>query len=79
MPPQVSRYPTRTKKRPGYLDDYDCSGLALTNSMATLVLFACEPSGFTEASKEEVWIKAMNEEISMIEKNKHGNWTCRLS
>ena len=31
--------------------------------------FACEPQKFEEASKEEVWRKAMDEEIKMIEKN----------
>jgi len=34
-----------------------------------MALFACEPSNFQEASTEDVWIKAMNEEIPMIEKN----------
>ena len=28
-----------------------------------------EPENFEEASKQEVWIKAMEEEIKMIEKN----------
>ena len=30
---------------------------------------ALEPENYEEASKEEVWIKAMEEEIKMIEKN----------
>lgn len=38
--------------------------------MATFALFACEPYNFTEASPKDVWIKAIDEDISMIEKNK---------
>ncbi|XP_058186828.1 uncharacterized mitochondrial protein AtMg00820-like [Rhododendron vialii] len=31
--------------------------------------FTCEPHNFEEAAKEEIWLKAMNEEITTIEKN----------
>ncbi|KAL0303185.1 UNVERIFIED_CONTAM: Retrovirus-related Pol polyprotein from transposon TNT 1-94 [Sesamum radiatum] len=34
------------------------------------VLFASEPQSFEDASKDERWTKAMNEEMSTIEKNK---------
>lgn len=35
-----------------------------------IVLFSCEPQNFEEASKENVWKKAMDEEIATTEKNK---------
>ena len=31
--------------------------------------FYCEPQSFEDAAKEELWIKAMNEEFESIEKN----------
>lgn len=34
-----------------------------------VAFFVCEPQNFDKAVKEEVWIKAMNEEIKTIEKN----------
>lgn len=57
------------RKRPSYLNHYDCS-LANDNDMATFALFASEPSNFDEAQIEDEWVKAMDEEITMIEKNK---------
>ena len=33
------------------------------------MLFLIEPKIFVEASKDEYWIKAMNEELDQIEKN----------
>jgi hypothetical protein len=30
---------------------------------------ACDPVSFDEAAKEDVWIKAMDEEIDSIERN----------
>ena len=30
----------------------------------------CEPAGYFEAVKNEMWLKAMEEEMSMIKKNK---------
>ena len=33
-------------------------------------LFSCEPQSFEEAREDKVWIKAMDDEIGMIEKNK---------
>ena len=35
-----------------------------------LALFSCEPQDFEEASRNEDWIKAMNEEMATIVKNK---------
>ena len=32
-------------------------------------LMACDPLSFNEDSKEDVWIKAMDEEIDSIERN----------
>ncbi|XP_057246841.1 uncharacterized mitochondrial protein AtMg00820-like [Beta vulgaris subsp. vulgaris] len=34
-----------------------------------MALFTSEPQSFEEATREEKWIEAMNEEIKMIEKN----------
>ena len=34
------------------------------------LLSVVEPKKFTEASKNDVWIKAMNEELDQIERNK---------
>ena len=36
---------------------------------SNVAFFACEPQNFEEEAKEEVWIKAMNDEIATIEKN----------
>ncbi|XP_014626912.1 uncharacterized mitochondrial protein AtMg00820-like [Glycine max] len=41
----------------------------LNPKYANVGFFACEPQKFEEASKEEVWRKAMDEEIKMIKKN----------
>ena len=35
-----------------------------------VALFSCEPQSFEEAREDKVWIKAMDDEIGMIEKNK---------
>ena len=41
----------------------------LTQNLLNVGFFSCEPQKFEEALKEEVWRKAMDEEIKMIEKN----------
>ena len=36
---------------------------------SNVAFFACEPQNFEEVAKEEVWIKAMDDEIATIKKN----------
>jgi hypothetical protein len=36
-------------------------------------LMSCQPTYFKEASKDPHWVKAMNQEIDYIEKNKTWN------
>ena len=38
------------------------------------LLSTVEPRIFEEAKNDEHWIKGMEEELSQIEKNGHGNW-----
>lgn len=58
----VVRRSQRDRRPPSYLEDFQCD-------QAIMALFASEPQSFQEASREEKWIEAMNEEIKMIEKN----------
>lgn len=41
--------------------------------MATFALFASDSSNFKDASNEDVWIKAIHEEIYVIDK-KNNTW-----
>jgi len=61
--PQPTRRTQRERHPPSYLQDYECGH-------AIMAFFASEPQSFQEAAKNEKWIKAMNEEIKMIEKNR---------
>ena len=58
------------QKRPSYLNDNDCL-LARENGIATFALFASKPSNFKDASNEDVWIKAIHEEIYVIDKKQY--------
>mgnify|MGYP004610905809 CR=1 FL=1 len=63
-PEPVLRRSQRERRPPGYLQDYQCS------NAVNFALFAGEPTKYEEAAKENAWVKAMDEEIRMIEKNK---------
>ena len=70
--PETSRRPQRNRRPPARLEDYvvsndnDLSDEEIIN----FALFAdCEPVNFEEASNDENWRKAMDEEIHAIEKN----------
>ena len=68
---QGAREIQRTRKRPAWMTDY-VSGDELSDddSLAHFALFAdCDPVTFQDAVKELQWKKAMDEEISSIEKN----------
>lgn len=43
---------------------------SLNDIYATCNFYVVEPESFKEISKEDVWERAMQEEIEMIEKNK---------
>ena len=58
----------RVQKRPSYLNDYDYL-LANENDMSIFALFSFEIFNFDKA-KSNVWVKAMDGEMIMIEKNK---------
>jgi len=71
--PETSNREQRNRRLPARLQDYvlgtdnDPSDEEIIN----FALFAdCEPVTFEEASGDEKWIKAMDEEINAIEKNK---------
>ena len=40
------------------------------NENAKFALFSCEPQKFEETVKEDKWLKGMDEEIAIIEKNR---------
>ncbi|KAI5731455.1 hypothetical protein M8J77_010194 [Diaphorina citri] len=61
---------SRTRKRPGWLEDYDTSYLALNTSISD------EPSSFQDAMKSDdkiEWLNAMKNEMEALDKNK--TWT----
>lgn len=62
----VLRKSTRDKKQPDRYGDFTSHYADVTNEFA---LFSCEPQKYEEAAKDESWVKAMEEEIVMIEKN----------
>ena len=45
----------------------------LTDIYARCNITVCEPTDFEAAVKENNWMAAMKEELSMIEKKKHGS------
>ncbi|CAJ2663992.1 unnamed protein product [Trifolium pratense] len=65
--------PPRPKKKPGYLNDY-VTGLTdeEQEQMNNLAVFSTngDPTTYDEAHKQEVWRKAMDQEIESIENNK---------
>jgi len=65
--PESSSAPTlhrsqREQRPPARFEDYQ-------SNITAYALFAGEPTKYEEATKEEAWVKAMDEEIQMIEKN----------
>jgi hypothetical protein len=79
--PETSDRQQRQRRLPSRLQD---CGLGNDNDpsdeeIINFALFAdCEPMNFEEASGDEKWIKAMDEEINAIEKNKTWEMTKSL-
>ena len=58
----------RVRSRPAWMEDYEVTGLS--NPITHFGFFAdCDPTTFESAVKEEIWRKAMDDEINSIEKN----------
>lgn len=79
------RQSTRYHKPPGYLKDFYCNTVLLSNHWCNLVQFSdlpcekkciiskicdiIEPSSYSEASQHPLWIEAMNKELVALSAN----------
>nr|GEU69704.1 retrovirus-related Pol polyprotein from transposon TNT 1-94 [Tanacetum cinerariifolium] len=75
---QIKRRPTRDKRQPSYLDDYEVNinNCTVTSCFFTRAVVAGEPTCYEEPKGKSDWEAAMKEKLKTLTKIKCGFW-CR--